>query len=210
MNYSKNGFKRLRIGPAPTRPVTKVAVKQILLSRQEIKQFSSSNVAAIAFATAGTVFQLDTIGQGDDINQRSGDTIRFHSLRFHLGAYEPTAGTSTVFRVIIFHDSMANAAVPAVTDVLDSANFTAPYKGTNLQRNRFRVLYDRCATLCNNTQNQEVTTLVDIPLKGQRFYNDTTNGTSGIGKNALFALVIASGQATCVYQRQWGLRYTDS
>lgn len=199
-----------RVGRSRLMPVSKTAVKQILQSRQESKQMTVSNVVSIPFATAGTVFQLDTIGQGDDINQRSGDTIRINALEFFLSAYEPTAGTSTVFRVMLFSDSMANAAIPAVTDVLDSANFTAPIKGINFQRRRFKVLVDKDFVLCNNTQVQEVPVHVRLPLKITRYYNDTTNGTSGIGKNALFCLVISSGQATCIYQRQWCVRYTDS
>lgn len=210
MNYTTNNFKRRRVGNPTPRPVSKVAVKQILQSRQETKQFTSSLTSSNAFSTAGTVFQLDTIGQGDDINQRSGDVIRIQHLNMNFGAYEPTAGVSTVIRLILFSDSMAYAAVPAVTDVLDSANWTAPYKATNLQRHRFKVYYDKAHVLCNNTNTQEVPLFLNIPLKLTRYYNDTTNGTSGIGKNALFALVIASGQATNVYARQWAVRYTDS
>jgi hypothetical protein len=202
--------KRRNIRRRNGRPVTKDAVKQILQSRVETKVNSSGNTGSIAFTTTGTVIPLDTIGQGDNINQRSGDVIRITHLRFQITAYEPTANVSSTWRLIIFSDSMASGAAPAVTDLLDSAVFTAPYSGINWQRRRFRILHDKTHVLVGTQPNQEVTDIVDIPLKITRYYNDTTATSTNIGKNALFACVISSNGTTSVYARNFQIRYTDS
>jgi len=210
-NYIKNGPKRRRLNP-PSRGklVTKTAVKQILQSRQELKVNSSGTTAGVAFTTAGVVTPLDTVGQGDDINQRSGDTVQLKHLRLQISAYEPTANVSSTWRLIVFSDTMANGAAPAVTDVLDSASFASPYKGINAQRRRFKILHDKLHVLVGTQPNQEVFDIVDIPLNITRYYNDTTATSTNIGKNALFALVISSNGTTSVYARNFQIRYTDS
>ncbi len=192
------------------KPVTAQSVKAMILARQEIKQNASGFSSGIAFTTAGVIINLDTIGQGDNINQRSGDTIKFRHLRFQISAFEPTANVSSTFRLIIFHDTMANGAAPAVTDVLDTANFNAPFNGVNRQRNRFKILHDKLHVMVGAQPNAEVTDLVDIPLKMTRYYNDATATATNIGKNALFALVISSNGTTSVYSRSFAIRYTDS
>jgi len=208
---AKRGFRmrRVRIN-MPKRVVTKESVKQILQSRQELKINTSGATAGVAFTTAGVVTPLDTVGQGDNINQRSGDTIRIVHLRIQISAFEPTANVSSTWRLIVFSDSMANGAAPAVTDVLDSANFTAPYNGINLQRHRFKIYHDKSHVLVGTQPNQEVFDIVDIPLKLTRYFNDTTATSTNIGKNALFALVISSNGTTSVYTRNFQIRYTDS
>jgi hypothetical protein len=211
MAYIMNGNKRRRLNTAQTiKPVTKQSVKQILQSRQELKVNSSGNTGSIAFTTAGTIIPLDTVGQGDNINQRSGDIVRIQFLRFQITGYEPTANTSSTWRLIIFSDGMANGAAPAVTDLLDSAVFTAPYAGINVQRHRFKIYHDKTHTMVGGQPNQEVTDIVTLPLKLTRYYNDATSTSTNIGKNALFALVISSNAATSVYARNYQIRYTDS
>jgi len=208
---AKRGFRVGRVKLAPAgRPVTKSAVKQILQSRQELKVNSSGITAGIAFTVAGVVTPLDTVGQGDNLNQRNGDTIRFQHLRLQITSFEPTANASSTWRLIVFHDTMANGASPAVTDVLDSANFNAPFNGINLQRRRFKVLHDRTHVMVGTQPNQEVNDIVDIPLKMTRYYNDATATSTNIGKNALFALIISSNATTSVYARNFQIRYTDS
>jgi hypothetical protein len=209
--FQQNGNKRRRLLPTKAiKPVTKAGVKQILQSRQEVKVNSSGITGGIAFTLAGTIIPLDTIGQGDNINQRSGDTVRINHLRVQTTAFEPTVNTSSTWRIIIFSDTMANGAPPAVTDVLDSASFTAPYNGVNFQRRRFKIYHDRTYVLVGGNPNQEVTDIFDSPMKVTRYYNDATATNSNIGKNALFALIISSNAVTSVYARNFQIRYTDS
>jgi hypothetical protein len=191
-------------------PVTKQAVKQILLSRQEKKILTSGITTGNAFSNTGTMIPLDTISQGDDIGQRSGDVIRHLHLHMQVVSYEPIVNTSSVWRLIVFSDTMANGAAPAVTDVLASASFIASYNPLNLQRHRFKILYDKSHIMVGGNANQEANAIVDVDLNTTRYFNDTSASSTNIGRNALFALIISSNAATCIYSRSWQLQYTDS
>jgi hypothetical protein len=179
-------------------------------SRQEVKQLSVGLATGIPFTLAGAIFQLDTIGQGDDINQRSGDITSMKHLRYQLTSFEPTVNASSTWRLIVFTDSMGNGAAPAVNEVLDVAVFASPYQPFNYQRRRFKILHDRTHTMVGGNANQEVTDIVDIPLNYRRYYNSTLSTSSNIGKNTLYALVITSNSTTSVFAHEWAIRYTDS
>lgn len=184
-------------------------VKSILLARQEIKQFSSGLVSAVAFSTGGLVLQLAQILQGSAVSQRSGDQIYLKEIRFQLTAFMAAAATSCTFRVIIFTDSMSNGAVPSVTDVLEFATHSSPYNDINRQRGRFKFYSDRTFTLVGATDKQECSDIVTVRPNKRVFMNDGTAGATSVGKNSPYALIIASAN-NGVYSREWALRYTDS
>ncbi len=211
--YAKNGNKRRKLVAeqrSGRKLVSKQAVKQILSSRQELKVNSSALTTGVTFSLTGTILPLDTIGQGDDINQRSGDTVLLKYLRFQITGFEPTVNRSSTWRVLLFSDSMANGAAPSVTDVLDSAVFAAPYNGVNEQRKRFKFLFDRTLTMVGGNANQEATAIATVPLNIKRFYNNSSATSTNIGKGALFALIISSNVTTSLYSWCHQIRYTDS
>lgn len=197
-------------GGRANKPVTARAVRDMILARQEVKQNSSGFLAGIAFTVAGTIIPLDTIGQGDNINQRSGDVIRIRKLFLQISSFEPTANASSTWRLVVFSDSMSSGAPPVVTDVLDTANFNAPFNAINRQRNRFKIFHDKLHVMVGAQPNAEVTDKVELKLNHLRYYNDGTATNSNIGRGALFALVISSNATTSVYSRSFSIRYTDS
>jgi hypothetical protein len=188
--------------------VTKQALKQILQTRFERKQFTSALSADTALTTTGLVVYLNPIAQGDDITSRNGDVIQTKHLRLQFGAFDITGTQSNSVRLIVFSDGMANGA-PAVTDVLETANFTSPIAALAMQRNRFHLYHDSVFSIVSTASNQEVNVVVDVPLNRKVYFNGITNVSGFAGKNALFMLIIAAnGQG--LHHHQWGLIYQDN
>lgn len=120
-----------------------------------------------------------------------------------------SAATSCTYRLIIFTDSMGSGTTVGVTDILQTATFSSPWNTINMQRKRFKIYYDKSHALVGATNAQEVTDIVQVRLNKTRWFNDATATATNIGRNAPYALVIASA-ANGVYTHQWGISYTDS
>nr|WRQ64674.1 structural protein [Riboviria sp.] len=182
-------------------------VNRMINSRAEHKVLSKTNLANTT-ATAGTVINLSNdIIQGDNFDNRSGDTIRVLKTKFKIQFQGVT--TDSVNRYIVFRDMQNLGTTPAVTDVLNSASFISGYDGLNVyQQKRFVILKDYSMT--NNINGQ--TLLYDeytnnTPYK--IYYNGATAVASANGKGALFVLVIGSG-STATFNLDVELVYTDS
>jgi hypothetical protein len=149
-------------------------------------------LGSTAFATAGLITPLtQAIVEGSDINQRDGTEILVRKLAVKFSGAAGAAGSTTA-RVVIFSDMMAQGGVPAVLDLLDSATYIAGYAPTNVQRNRFKILYDRPMVLVDTATNGNVMRELKFTLNHKVFYSGSTNVAGANGKGALFILFIAS------------------
>jgi len=176
-------------------------------NRAEHKVLSKTNLSNTT-TTAGVVINLSNdIVQGDNFDNRSGDTIRILRTRYRVQFTAVT--TSSHNRVIIFRDLQNQGTTPAVTDVLDSASFISGYDGLNVfQQKRFVIMYDWMSN--NNLNGETLTSAVytsNSPYK--IFYNGAASVASANGKGALFALVIGSS-ASATFNHDVELVYTDS
>lgn len=162
----------------------------------------TSNVG-IASTTVGTVVNLTNgIVQGDDVSQRSGDKIKLVTNKFH---FRSTALlTSQSFRVIIFRDNMNRGTTPAVTEVLNSANFMVMYNPVTMLQGRFKIVKD--VTLDCNVNGEAIKHFY-LTWKGAPcFYNGATAGAASNGPGALFFLMIGeagSGLFDYSYEAQY-------
>lgn len=182
-------------------------VSKVLERRIEHKTISQT-VVGTSVLTAGTVATItNPIVEGDDINQRSGTTIRLNRIRV---LYRGTAvTTSSSLRFILFRDMMNQGTTPAPTDVLPAGNWISHYSDTReVQQKRFHIIHD--VTMDLPIAGENVKTLVfNIPLNGVVYYNGATNVASANGKGALFLLVIGNA-ITTAYDYDTQLVYTDA
>jgi len=175
--------------------------------RAEHKVLSTTNTANTV-STAGTVINLsNNIVQGDNFDNRSGDTIRMISTKFML-EFQGVA-TDSMNRYILFRDMQNLGTTPAVTDVLNSASFISGYDGLNVyQQKRFIIMKDWVST--NNIAGQTLTADVYKTNRPYKiYYNGAASVASANGKGALFVLVIGSG-STATFNLSSELVYTDS
>lgn len=138
----------------------------------------------------GTITLLNAIAQGDDVNNRDGNSILCPYIR-HRGVVKiNSSATATAVRMLIVMDTANQGSTPAVTDVLQSANVTAYINVDNTKR--FWILFDQLYHLDINGNRQ---ILVDktIPIKQHLRYSGSSS--TNVLQNAIYSIHI-SDEAT--------------
>jgi hypothetical protein len=196
--------------------------KPRLVTVQQVRQMINSNLehktetfvlGATTWATAGIVYSLtQKITEGSDINNRDGTEIIVKRMRFKLVCTAPTTGaTGVIGRVIIFADQLAQGGAPAVLDLLDTASYVSSYAPTNVQRNRFKVIYDKPITAVPTAANAVVMRELVFKMNHKVFYSGTGDTTGANGKGAIFALFISNNQTnTPQYDFSVETTFTDA
>jgi len=94
--------------------------------------------------TTGSITLIATIAQGTTVNQRVGKKAFLKSLLLRGFVTAGTTGTTADATTLIIYDKRPTGALPAITDILTSANSIAFMNDNNTSR--FRVLrrYDWC------------------------------------------------------------------
>lgn len=174
--------------PVP-RALVNRQVKDILASRQEMKQFIFDQVSTSS-SNAGTVFNLSQfIIQGDVVNQREGSQIYMEAARLILTTVLPSAGITGSLRVILVQDTEAHGAPPLFIDVMETATLdAAPNVVANIA-NRFRFLHDHTFSLTvggMQTHHLDITKAIHRKVT----YYQPTAVTTANGKNSLHLLLI--------------------
>jgi hypothetical protein len=173
------------------KPVTKEQVRQMINSNIEHKVHTFL-LGSTAWASAGLITPLtQAIVEGSDINQRDGTQILVKALKVKVSGFA-TSATTTIGRVIIFADLLAQGGLPAVTDLLDTATYVAGYAPTNVQRGRFKILYDKPMVLVDTASNSGVMRELIYKLNHKVNYSGSGNTTGANGKGVLCILFISS------------------
>lgn len=181
-------------------------IQKALNRRSEVKSILVSQ-APLAVSALGTVSNMTSnIGQGDDINQRNGDTIlsQGYTLNFRFRAIT----TDQTVRFILFRDNFNLGTTPGVGDVLATALYRAEYNPLFVvQQKRFTILLD---TFLDSNINGETlkTTTKRIPSSGKIFYNGAAVAGASNGRGAIFLLVIGDA-STGLHEYTLQIRYMD-
>lgn len=189
--------------------VTVSQVKAILNSTLEHKMFTTSLSASNPITVGGAMNNLSLVAQGDDIGNRSGDSISMKELDLRIVLFQATPAASVTVRIVVFTDSMGSGGSVGVTEFLATANFTSPYNAINHQRKRFTVYHDEMYSMVGATQTQERDIRIHKPIGKKRYFNDGTLTSTAVGKNTLYYLIIASTTVP-VFAVQHSLTYTDA
>lgn len=186
--------------------------------RDELK-FVDTTVSGLA-TIGGTVNLLNGVTQGTDYNNRIGRKFTMKSLMVRIGiSYGNVAGvgsTGNIIRILVVYDAQTNTVTPAVTDVLQSANYLSPMNLNN--RDRFKILSDKwwntdafvfaAGAITNGTFTPQMEKYYKkINLETQN--GGTNNLVGSITTGGVFLIVISGGAGNLVdvYTR---VRYTDS
>lgn len=181
-------------------------IQRALNKRSEIKSILVSQTP-LAVATAGTVSNMTSnIGQGDDVNQRNGDTIlsQGYTMNFRFRAVT----TDQTVRFILLRDNFNLGTTPGVTDVLAAASYRAEYNPLFVvQQKRFTILLD--TFLDSNLNGETLKTMTKkIPPSGKIYYNGAAVAGASNGRGAIFLLVIGDA-ATGLHEYTLQIRYMD-
>lgn len=114
-------------------------LKQVL--NPEIKKWDQLTIAT-NISNAGVTGVLNAMGQGSDYNNRTGNSIKLHALKFRANiSLNIATPTATNIRCIIVRDMENRQALPAIGDVLETADVRSPYNHNNIER--FKIQYDQ-------------------------------------------------------------------
>lgn len=168
----------------------------------------------------GVLTLVNGVGQGSDFTQRIGRKVCLKSLLINWSTSQ--AGVSTeageVVRMMLIYDSQTNSAsLPATTDVLLTAD---PFSAMNLNnRDRFKILYDKRATLNPAVYTASVLTAGApvlrfyskyLKLNHEMIFSGTGSTIGSIQTGSIFSLVITtSGTGSSTYNLTTRLRFLD-
>lgn len=184
---------------------TSAEVRQIIRSLAEVKRYAQLSTANVP-AAAGSVLNLTNgIIQGDDINQRSGDQIRFTKqiLRVRFSA---VVANQTV-RFIFFKDNTNRGTTPAVTEVLNSASVMSQLNPVTMLQKRFTILADVNLS-CSLNGEAIKERVVNLRSKYPVYYNGATAVATANGPGSTFVLAIGE-TASGLYDVSYEAHYLD-
>lgn len=153
-------------------------------------RFQDVTFTASSITSAGGFQLMNGLVLGDTNGTREGTNITLKSFElcgtFNLG------DTINVVRFILLVDSQANAAGPAVADVLAQVSTNTTYNWQN--RSRFRILIDKMYDL--STDRPQISVNYRKFLRVRTNYNTSNAGTvADIVKNSLYILFISDSGA---------------
>lgn len=161
------------------------------------KHFIDTLQAGALISWSGTVTALSASAQGDNINNRVGDSILAKYLTFRYSCTMDSALSTTAVRWIIFQDTMSLGTIPSASDVLTTTGAAnAVVSLLNIQnalQGRFRILFDKTVALSNTGNKQFISDEV-IPINDHIKYTSTA-GTDE-GRNMLYLLTICDVNAS--------------
>lgn len=112
--------------------------------------FDISTINGDNITNTGTVYPLTQIAQGDDVNQRNGNSLLGKTLYIRAICNRVPASTSVVnsVRLMIVKDLEGTGSAPTVTDILQAATVTSPLNVDHTPR--YQVMLDKVYALSIN------------------------------------------------------------
>lgn len=96
--------------------------------------------------SVGSIAYLNPIGQGDDSDDRNGNSIRAKSILARLRITFTAGGDATQWiRIMLFQDLQNAGTVPTIAELLDTTDVSSPRNLENTRR--FKTIWDKTITL---------------------------------------------------------------
>lgn len=205
---TKAQMRKIVRDSAPRRKRKKTFEQRVNAVVDKDVEFNMFQVGPTSYtpASAGTIFPLSEIPQGDGIAQRLGRMIQLRSIRLKL--YN-TDSQAEFIRYILFFDMEQDGSDPTVLEVLNTASYMS-FKNFN-ERKRFNVIVDNTLSTEDWNNNHSY-------IEYYRRFNrkiQYLGGGAGVetdnGPGSLYLLVISQANGTvdsAYYNAQ--IRYTDA
>lgn len=187
--------------------------RAVLLKETGYKDLANANYQC---DTTGSITLIATVAQGTSVNQRIGKKLRWKSLQFRGEVQNNGSATITDNAVLIVYDRRPTGSLPAITDILDTANSQSFNNDAN--SGRFQVLKRMDFHLIGNTTNLTSRTNASadfyLDLKGLPCeYGSAGTGAIGdISRGALYLVTVgnmAAGATAAVVNGGFRTRFVD-
>lgn len=164
----------------------------------EKKFFDVSAYTQVPTSTPSIV-NLSNIAEGNDYNQRDGNSILLQSLQWRMNLAANASATRNFLRIIIFRDNDQRGTDPAPGDLLETTAGDSALVSPLLHyvNQRFSILSDKCYTLNLNGDSgfKMIKKYMKFPPGTHIKYQNTTGADASNWEGALYALFV-SDQAT--------------
>lgn len=155
---------------------------------------SNNTGPTVDVATFGAGVLLNGCANGSDASSRIGRKIVLKSVlvRYQF-AMAPTSTFSSPFRIMVVYDKQANAAAPAITDILLTDHFSSQNNLSN--RDRFVTIFDHVTQGCGNQSEFSISGVLYKKLNLETMFNGGSAGTVGdITSGSLYMFVAQTGR----------------
>lgn len=198
---SKKKVKRTYTGSAAS-AAWRASPAYMGLNRRAVASKESGYVDLISasynFDTTGSIALIATIQQGTSVQQRIGKKVVLKSLQMRGFAQAGSTATINDVAMLIVYDARPTGSLPAITDILNSANSRSFNNDAN--SGRFKILKRVDCVLVGGA------TLTEATYKDMDFYLDLKKrpcvfqaaGSGAIGdisEGALYVVTVGSNAA---------------
>lgn len=166
-------------------------------------------VNSAAFTAGGL---LNGLVPGASANERIGRKVTLKSIlirwSFHM---TPTSAGTGALRILVVYDKQANAAAPAITDILLTDDFHSQNNLSN--RDRFVTIFDTITDAIGTAGPQTVSGVNYKRLNFETLFNAGPAGTIGdISSGSVYIFIAQSGYIitnAADFTARCRIRYTD-
>lgn len=197
-----------------------MVARRLFLNRRGVASRDTGYVdlaqASYAFDTTGSITLLATVAQGASVNQRIGKKIKWKSLQMRGFAANSSTALFNDCAMLIVYDRRPTGSLPAITDVLNTANSNSFNNDAN--SGRFRILKRMDVGLVGNstslTENYAQSCDFFVNLRGLPcvFKAAGTGAIGDIEEGALYMITVgqnAAGTAAAYINAGFRTRFVD-
>lgn len=195
------------------------AVAKYYSPRRSIRESGYVDLASANYAldTTGSITLIATVPQGTSVSQRIGKKISLKSLQIRGSCFQSSGAAMNDVAFLIVYDKRPTGSLPAITDVLVSANAIAFNNDNN--SGRFVILKRVDMNLIGSgstpaTGREQQTIDAYVPLKGKMtvYKAAATGAIADIEEGALYLITVGSnvaGTSAATMQASFRTRYMD-
>lgn len=154
--------------------------------------------ASRALDTTGAIVLVATIAQGASINQRLGKRAMYKSFQIRGRVVGNSAAATNIGTIMLVYDKRPTGSLPAITDVIETANAAALTNNDNA--NRFQILYRRQYSIVGNPAGPTDDTQhsIDDFVKFKKpigFKSAATGAIDDIEEGAVYLITVGNNAA---------------
>lgn len=189
-----------RAAVAPTQMDFEMAVKKaVMKEKAKDAGFVDLAVANYECSTTGSITLLATMAQGVSVNQRIGKKAVYKSIQVRGNLVAGTTTLTADAAVMIVYDRKPRAALPAITDILVSANSRSFLNDVNSDRFQIVRRWDYAVTGNSATAGQQTDSsnigfdeYLDLKKRPVEFADAGTGAIGDIAKGALYLVTVGA------------------
>lgn len=189
----------------------KIAKRALRATRKlqgELKYHDINVIGSAGHSLSAQIIGLSNIGQGDGINERTGNKILWKSFSIRWCAFINDNLTVQLVRVMVVLDKQPNGNQFTLVSLLNDQTEPTSYLSRSTQ-GRYSVLYNKITTLTNTGSNKEIYHAFHKSINVASTYL----GTGGVvpNKNSLSIVLMAENNVDLTdFNGKCRLRYVDN